>query len=177
MYNCTLSDRKGYGADQQAGLPTVIAAIRGKDRNADQIDEMIGRAQWFYFTRYSSPLLPPIGQRLTSRLKGVSIPWEDYARRQATQTYVHPNSPTLSPKAPRSPREALQALNNLAEARTMMKDGNGEGGEGDGAEGLSFGMLSRLISEGRAGEVPVKQIPEGTNVSQHYEAERLCRER
>ena len=36
----------------QAGLPTVIAAIRGKDRSADQIDEMIGRAQWFYFTRY-----------------------------------------------------------------------------------------------------------------------------
>lgn len=45
----------------------------------------------------------------------------------------------------------------------MMKDGNGEE-DGDG-EGLSFGMLSRLISEGRAGEVPVKQIPEGTNVS------------
>jgi hypothetical protein len=33
----------------------VIAAIRGKDRNADQIDEMIGRAQWFYFTRYAHP--------------------------------------------------------------------------------------------------------------------------
>ena len=45
----------------------------------------------------------------------------------------------------------------------MMKDGNGE--VDSGGEGLSFGMLSRLISEGRAGEVPVKQIPEGTNVS------------
>jgi len=45
----------------------------------------------------------------------------------------------------------------------MMKDGNGE--ENSDGEGLSFGMLSRLISEGRAGEVPVKQIPEGTNVS------------
>ena len=45
----------------------------------------------------------------------------------------------------------------------MMKDGNGE--VDNGGEGLSFGMLSRLISEGRAGEVPVKQIPEGTNVS------------
>jgi hypothetical protein len=40
----------------------------------------------------------------------------------------------------------------------------GEQGKGDGAEGLSFGMLSRLISEGRTGEVPMKQIPEGTNV-------------
>ena len=47
----------------------------------------------------------------------------------------------------------------------MMKDGNGNGEVDGGGEGLSFGMLSRLISEGRAGEVPVKQIPEGTNVS------------
>lgn len=29
----------------------MIAAIRGQERSADQIDEMIGRAQWFYFTR------------------------------------------------------------------------------------------------------------------------------
>lgn len=35
----------------QAGLPTVIGAIRGTKRTAAQIDEMIGRAQWFYFTR------------------------------------------------------------------------------------------------------------------------------
>jgi len=47
----------------------------------------------------------------------------------------------------------------------MMKDGNGNGEVDGGGEGLSFAMLSRLISEGRAGEVPVKQIPEGTNVS------------
>ena len=56
-------------------------------------------------------------------------------------------------------------MNNLAEAKMMMKDGNGE--ENSDGEGLSFGMLSRLISEGRAGEVPVKQIPEGTNVGLH----------
>jgi hypothetical protein len=98
-----------------------------------------------------------------NRLKGVSIPWEEYARHQATQPYIIPNSPSLSPKVSRSPREALQALNNLAEARTMMKDGEVD----SSGEGLSFGMLSRLISEGRAGEVPVKQIPEGTNVSHH----------
>jgi hypothetical protein len=140
----------------------VIAAIRGKDRNADQIDEMIGRAQWFYFTRYA-PFLLLYKYWSDNRLKGVSIPWEEYARHQATQPYIHPNSPTLSPKVPRSPREALQALNNLAEAKMMMKDGNGE--VDSGGEGLSFGMLSRLISEGRAGEVPVKQIPEGTNLS------------
>ena len=42
----------------QAGLPTVIAAIRGTKRSASQIDEMIGRAQWFYFTRYISPSTP-----------------------------------------------------------------------------------------------------------------------
>ena len=142
----------------------MIAAIRGKDRNADQIDEMIGRAQWFYFTRYA--FVPLVCQgRAHHRLKGVSIPWEEYARHQATQPYIHPNSPTLSPRVPRSPREALQALNNLAEAKMMMKDGSGE--VDSGGEGLSFGMLSRLISEGRAGEVPVKQIPEGTNVSLH----------
>ena len=46
-----------------------------------------------------------------------------------------------------------------------MKDtGSGAEEEDDGAKGLSFGMLSRLISEGRTGEVPMKQIPEGTNV-------------
>ena len=141
----------------------MIAAIRGKDRNADQIDEMIGRAQWFYFTRCVP--LPLFKCQADNRLKGVSIPWEEYARHQATQPYIHPNSPTLSPKVPRSPREALQALNNLAEAKMMMKDGNGNGEVDGGGEGLSFAMLSRLISEGRAGEVPVKQILEGTNVS------------
>ena len=40
-------------ADQppQAGLPTVIAAIEGKQRTAAQIDEMLSRALWFYYTR------------------------------------------------------------------------------------------------------------------------------
>jgi hypothetical protein len=45
----------------------------------------------------------------------------------------------------------------------MMKDATQ--GDSGAEEGLSFSMLSRLISEGRTGEVPVKQIPEGTNVS------------
>lgn len=47
----------------------------------------------------------------------------------------------------------------------MMQDGTRNGQEIGEGEGLSFAMLSRLISEGRAGEVHVKQIPEGTNVS------------
>lgn len=38
-------------------------------------------------------------------------------------------------------------------------------GDVDGGEGLSFAMLSKLIAEGRTEEVPIKQIPEGTNVS------------
>jgi hypothetical protein len=38
-------------------------------------------------------------------------------------------------------------------------------GDEDGGEGLSFAMLSKLIAEGRTEEVPVRQIPEGTNVS------------
>jgi hypothetical protein len=46
----------------------------------------------------------------------------------------------------------------------MMKDA-GNGPEGGDAGGLSFSMLSRLIAEGRTEEVPVKKIPEGTNVS------------
>lgn len=159
----------------RAGLPTVIAAIRGQDRSADQIDEMIGRAQWFYFTR----------------LKGVSIPWETYARRQRTHPYVDPASPktglvlsrTASPTASPSglgpaplppsskrpsPQEALQTLNNLAEARQMMKAAS-TGEDGDD-EGLSFAMLSRLIAEGRTSEVPVRQIPEGTNEGQPSQA-------
>lgn len=41
--------------------------------------------------------------------------------------------------------------------------------EDDCAKGLSFGMLSRLISEGRTGEVPMKQIPEGTNVGSAFQ--------
>jgi hypothetical protein len=48
----------------------------------------------------------------------------------------------------------------------MMKDetSTGSGGQGQ-EEGLSFAMLSRLIAEGRTEDVPMKQIPEGTNVS------------
>lgn len=45
----------------------------------------------------------------------------------------------------------------------MMKAAS-SGGEA-GEEGLSFAMLSRLIAEGRTAEVPVRQIPEGVNVS------------
>lgn len=124
------------------------------------------------------------------RLKGVSIPWESYARRQRTIPYVNPASPkaglvlsrTASPTTSLSgsshvplpkrsipnPQEALQTLNHLAEARQMMKDAStgaeGAGGGGDDG-GLSFTMLSRLIAEGRTSEVPMRQIPEGTNVS------------
>ena len=117
----------------------------------------------------------------------MTIPWEAYARHQRNHPYVDPaspkaglvlsglpspaTSPSLSPHMPlppkrstSGPQEALQTLNHLAEAREMMKDrsGTGEGGD-DG--GLSFSMLSRLIAEGRTEEVPIKQIPEGTNVS------------
>lgn len=126
-----------------------------------------------------------------SRMKGVSIPWEEYARRQRNHAYVDPSSPKaglilsrtespatspsgpshvpLPPKTRRSisdPQDGLQALNHLAEAREMMKEtrGQGQGGD-DGGGGLSFTMLSRLIAEGRTEEVPVRKIPEGTNVS------------
>jgi len=44
-------DVHGLRADAQAGLPTVLQAIRGTKRTAAQIDEMIGQAQWFFFNR------------------------------------------------------------------------------------------------------------------------------
>ncbi|ORY26592.1 hypothetical protein BCR39DRAFT_253813 [Naematelia encephala] len=136
--------------DFTAGLPTVISAIRGTKRSAAQIDEMIGRAQWFYFTR----------------LRGLQIPWEVYA--QHTLRAPLPPSPAggSTPLQP-VPTNPLAAINQISESRRMMMsdDSQGEAAEGSGSGGMSFAMLSRLISEGRAGEVPVQYIPEGINVS------------
>ncbi|EIW69924.1 hypothetical protein TREMEDRAFT_61696 [Tremella mesenterica DSM 1558] len=137
--------------DFKAGLPTVVAAIRAKERTAAQIDEMIGRAQWFYFTR----------------IKNLQIPWEAYAQYSQSQIRTYPTanqSGTISLSSPPGqrpgatstarPSDPLAQLNNLAEARRMMSSFPGrEGGE----EGMSFAMLCRLISEGRAGEVAQAQ--------------------
>lgn len=145
--------------DFTAGLPTVIAAIRATKRTAAQIDEMIGRAQWFYFTR----------------LKGVDLSWESYANHASSRELrggidrSEPAPGTFTPhNVPARPRDALAALNNLAEAKRMMSRPQ----EGDpyvasrAGEAMSFAMLCRLISEGRAAEVSgVEQIPEGLNVS------------
>lgn len=136
-------------ADFKAGLPTVIAAIRSSKRSASQIDEMIGRAQWFYFTR----------------LKGVCVGWDEYTN---WATHHQPTSPrTLSPilsatgvPIPGQDQNPFAALNNIAEARKMM-----DGGQGQDSDGMSFGMLCKLISEGRAGNVPVQHIPEELNAS------------
>ncbi|KAL7422955.1 hypothetical protein Q5752_002253 [Cryptotrichosporon argae] len=121
-------------ADFRAGLPTVIAAVRGSARTPTQIDEMIGRAQWFYFTR----------------LKGVNVPWEAYMSRPSTSAPPQPD---------------VAALDSLGEARRMMAAPDAGAGD-DGAGGMSFAMLCRLISEGRAGEVAAAHVPEGLNTAQ-----------
>ncbi|ORX41045.1 hypothetical protein BD324DRAFT_35251 [Kockovaella imperatae] len=154
----------------RAGLPTVIGAIRGTKRSAAQIDEIMGRAQWFYFTR----------------LYQISIPWESYASwsngNSSRSSTSHPSSSTSS--SPRGsslsrsptplhpapkPRDPMAVLNHLAEAKRMMEDTSGSSSSvqssSPGDQGMSFSMLCTLISEGRAGEVPVKMIPDQLNTS------------
>ncbi|KAK4688599.1 hypothetical protein P7C73_g1512, partial [Tremellales sp. Uapishka_1] len=109
-------------AEFKAGLPTVVAAIRGRQQTPGQIDEMIGRAQWFYFMR----------------LKGLNIPWETYI--------ANCNSPAPSASA---------SAPNLIESFNMMHSPE--------KQGMNFDMLCTLISEGRANELPVQQIPQGLN--------------
>ncbi|ODN82952.1 hypothetical protein L202_01196 [Cryptococcus amylolentus CBS 6039] len=116
----------------RAGLPTVISAIRGQKMNPASIDEMLSRAQWFYFTRK----------------RNVQIPWEAYAH--------YSRQPHSSPPRQISPREGLRQLDSLAEARRMMSATCDVGNEG-----MSFEMLVRLIQEGRADEVPREDVPDG----------------
>ncbi|WVQ86069.1 hypothetical protein IAT38_008237 [Cryptococcus sp. DSM 104549] len=138
----------------RAGLPTVISAIRSKKPDPGAIDEMIARAQWFFFTRK----------------RNVSIPWDVYALHSQTH---HPRSPAQE--------DPIRTLNNLAEARRMMlpsgasvggagasasgSTGGSGGGRGslEGEQGMTFDMLCKLISEGRAEEVKGRDIPEGLN--------------
>lgn len=57
---------------------------------------------------------------------------------------------------------------DAAAAGSASQTGGGAGkGKGNGKDdgGLSFAMLSRLIAEGRTAEVPVRDIPDGVNVS------------
>ncbi|WVQ70698.1 hypothetical protein IAR50_000220 [Cryptococcus sp. DSM 104548] len=120
----------------RAGLPTVISAIRGQKMNPASIDEMLSRAQWFYFTRK----------------RNIPIPWESYAH---YSRLPHP-SPGSSRQAHPSPHDALRQLDSLAEARRMMSARCDVGNEG-----MSFEMLVRLIQEGRADEVPREEVPDG----------------
>lgn len=71
-----------YLADIQAGLPAVIKAIKGKGSTAAQIDDVIARAQWFYFARKHQS----------------SVPFETYLRCRSRETESQPmKSPTASP--------------------------------------------------------------------------------
>ena len=111
-----------------------------------------------------------------SRLKHVNLPWESYrAWSAATPSHSASFTPTSSSSSPSAsshsrsptphharPKDPLAVLNNLAEAKKMM---DAAGSSSTGGEGMSFSMLCRLISEGRADEVPVKQIPDQLNVS------------
>ncbi|KAK1923071.1 hypothetical protein DB88DRAFT_330673 [Papiliotrema laurentii] len=145
--------------DFKAGLPTVINSIRGAKRSAAQIDEMIGRAQWFYFTRR----------------KGLDIPWEVYAQHsaspaplrnsEATPPNTSPSTTGSHPEPPRRPTDPATAMGGLAEARRMMIQDNTPTMPGrEGESGMSFAMLCRLISDGRAAEVPgIQQIPDQLN--------------
>ncbi|OWZ80831.1 hypothetical protein C366_00660 [Cryptococcus neoformans Tu401-1] len=117
----------------RAGLPTVISAIRGKKLHPSSIDEMLSRAQWFYFTRK----------------KNISLPWESYARHsQMYQRAANTNSSS----------SALAQLDTLAEARRMLT-AKGETGQ----QGMSFEMLVRLIKEGKADRVETTPVPDELN--------------
>jgi hypothetical protein len=116
---------------------------------------MIGRAQWFYFTRfveYNAELIP--------RMKGVQIPWE---------TYIQSRNPRSRPPSPPKILSNPVQLNDIAEARRLMVEneaGGAEPGTSMDAGGMSFGVLVKLISEGRAGEVEgIRNIPDSLNVS------------
>jgi hypothetical protein len=102
-------------------------------------------------------------------MKGLSISWEAYAHYSTTSTpALLPTSSPSRQSTPRSSRsqDPLATLNNLAESRRMMSDTGILGGvAGEGDTGMSFAMLCRLISEGRAGEVGgVREIPDQLNV-------------
>ncbi|AAW41397.1 expressed protein [Cryptococcus deneoformans JEC21] len=117
----------------RAGLPTVISAIRGKKLHPSSIDEMLSRAQWFYFTRK----------------KNISLPWESYARHsQMYQCGANTNSSGSS----------IAQLDTLAEARRMLT-AKGETGQ----QGMSFEMLVRLIKEGKADHVETTPVPDELN--------------
>ncbi|WVO17396.1 hypothetical protein L204_105088 [Cryptococcus depauperatus] len=84
----------------KAGLPTVISAIRDKKLNPSSIDELLSKAQWFFFTRKMR----------------IDIPWEAYAAYSRSQ-YGHVNAATMN------------QLNVLTEAKSMMQTlGDGQHG-------------------------------------------------
>ncbi|KIR35677.1 hypothetical protein L804_01839 [Cryptococcus deuterogattii 2001/935-1] len=117
-------------AEFRAGLPTVISAIRGKKLQPSSIDEMLSRAQWFYFTRK----------------KNIDLPWESYARH--SQMYQCPPNTNSS-------GNALAQLDTLAEARRMLT-AKGDTGQ----QGMSFEMLVRLVKEGKADQVEITPVPD-----------------
>lgn len=100
---------------------------------------------------------------LNDRLKGTSIPFEaymEYSRHPPTQSST--SSPNLPGPSSCQGRPSRTGDSPLAEARRMMlPEPQGSVGEG----GMTFAMLSRLIAEGKADQVPgIKQIPDQINV-------------
>ncbi|KAL1410059.1 hypothetical protein Q8F55_004061 [Vanrija albida] len=69
-----VSEFEGYNfaddADFRAGVPAVIRAARTEGLSAAAIDTVIGKAQWFYYTRKA----------------GVSVPFEDYLQYRSNET-------------------------------------------------------------------------------------------
>src|SRR4051794_19936211 len=61
----------------QSGLPTIISRLRGSNLSKGQIDELIERAQWFYYARSVRPMF---SVRTLNRLRTQSIEqtWEQY---------------------------------------------------------------------------------------------------
>ncbi|KAK8846518.1 hypothetical protein IAR55_005604 [Kwoniella newhampshirensis] len=142
QYREIIQEFKGYpftlDADFKAGLPTVLAAIRNLRLSALGADEMIAKAQWFYFIRK----------------KQLDLPWSVYA------SHLQSPSPSSSPSSRGTPQNHRRQLEpaKLEGQRMMAPDAVAEG---DG--GMSFEMLCRLVAEGRADEMKGETIPDELN--------------
>nr|XP_031857519.1 uncharacterized protein CI109_007079 [Kwoniella shandongensis]KAA5524591.1 hypothetical protein CI109_007079 [Kwoniella shandongensis] len=142
QYRDLIEEFKGYPftLDQEfkAGLPAVVAQIRSMRLGPLGADEMVAKAQWFYFTRK----------------KGVELPWSVYA------SYIRILEPRSSPSPRTTPKSSSRQLEpaELEGQRTMSASAVAEG---DG--GMSFDMLCRLVAEGKAGDLKGVTIPDELN--------------
>ncbi|CAK9786550.1 hypothetical protein CC85DRAFT_283159 [Cutaneotrichosporon oleaginosum] len=134
----------------RAGLPAVIKSVKGRGASAADIDDVIARAQWFYFTRKQQTQVPfevylerrtgetesvPMGSSVTSGTSASSAPTAPPTFQSQPPngafTGAHglapPSSdpPPFSSRPPSPPQGASAAVASALPARF---DTDGEGG-------------------------------------------------